>query len=389
MCPRCGTSAHSREIAEWLYPKLQAWWTETPPVIPASWRDAWLVWLSKPSKPPTTASNLRAIALQEPIGKQVLSILIEHSLHHAFPTLRTLPQMAYLPGRGTMEAIARTRAHCSLVRQHLEGSHRDVHLKASGAPLPKFHGGVQVFIDLQRAFDSVDRAFLFNQLARMNIPGPLCGLLKSWHVHSHYYMESYGQSTKQPISTGVRQGCKGAPLLWCIVIALVMQDLGTVLTDAWIKQCVTMFADDLHVCAIINSLADLRTFVTNVATIIEKLASIGLNISPTKSTALILIRGKHHGKLNREFLHQTSEGWNLKIPLSQRVLLIPVKSSCRYLGVVLSYKQFEMETIAFRIRSAWISFHRLHRWLLNKRIRLCARYRLWLTSIFPVMTYGL
>ena len=30
------------ELAQWLWPQLEAWWTNQAPTIPQSWKDAWL-----------------------------------------------------------------------------------------------------------------------------------------------------------------------------------------------------------------------------------------------------------------------------------------------------------------------------------------------------------
>eukprot|EP00438_Fugacium_kawagutii_P022872 Skav226468 [mRNA] locus=scaffold1781:166697:172057:+ [translate_table: standard] len=377
------------QLADWLYPQIQQWWSQCPPHLPASWRDATLIWISKPSKKPDTACNLRALALMEITGKQTLAVLIKGASQFAFPTLCRLPQFAFLPRRGTPEAIAKARDHCASVRHRFTHSHRDIQWRAAGLPPPRFHGGVQVSLDLSRAFDTVSREYLFCNLQSLGIPRAYCDLLKSWHVDTHYYVESHGFQTRIPVSRGVRQGCKGAPFLWCSLIGIVLQELATELTPRWLARCLTIFADDIHISAEIDTYQDLEIFLHKVGIIVAKLESIGLTISSCKSTAIVQIRGSHSHKLRRDFMHKTKDGWCIRVPVHSSFMLIPIKRSCKYLGIILSYGSFEHDTTDHRIRCAMISFNRLRRWLLARRLKLHTRYNIWLTTIFPVLTYGL
>ena len=88
-------------------------------VIPAEWRRGWVVLLPKPNKPPTEPKALRPIALQTPLSKTIMSLFVQHAKHFALPGLVWYPQFAYLPGRGTWEAIARVTAHVREVQSML------------------------------------------------------------------------------------------------------------------------------------------------------------------------------------------------------------------------------------------------------------------------------
>ena len=43
--------------------------------IPRQWKKAWLAFLPKPNRPPTSLINLRPIELQEPVGKAALGLV--------------------------------------------------------------------------------------------------------------------------------------------------------------------------------------------------------------------------------------------------------------------------------------------------------------------------
>ena len=104
-------------IAERIFPLLQLWWNQSPPYMPPSWRDGWLIFLAKPGKTPDRPDNLRPLAMQEPIGKAITGLLTERLLDQVFPNLCVWPQFAYLPFRSTQDAIRRVVLHCTETRR--------------------------------------------------------------------------------------------------------------------------------------------------------------------------------------------------------------------------------------------------------------------------------
>ena len=83
----------------------------SPPHIPQSWKDGSLFLLPKPGKKPDTAANLRPLALQDPLGTTILGLLTTAARSSVLSTLCAQPQYAYLPQRGTFEAISRAVNH--------------------------------------------------------------------------------------------------------------------------------------------------------------------------------------------------------------------------------------------------------------------------------------
>ena len=68
---------HSASVlAPLLDQQLQTWWSQCPPLIPDCWRHGWLFLIPKPNRPPSHPDNLRPLALQEPVGKAVIGLLI-------------------------------------------------------------------------------------------------------------------------------------------------------------------------------------------------------------------------------------------------------------------------------------------------------------------------
>ena len=201
-------------LADWLYDQLQQWWCITPPFIPQEWKDAWACWLPKPNKPATKLSNLRMLGLQEPLGKAILKLVAGKALHLTFSTLCSWPQFAYLPYRSTRDALLRASAHCREVRLLLEAQCRTIHATTSSQPRLPCVGGIQLFLDLTRAFDALPRPVLYEALACVNLTRQLMSILLAWHIDTNYHIDVNNTSRSIPVSRGVRQGCCSAPFLW-------------------------------------------------------------------------------------------------------------------------------------------------------------------------------
>ena len=79
------------------------------------------------------------------------------------------PQFAYLPSRGTFEAISRATAHCRNVRNALFRFRRSHEVRSKNELVPDVFGGFMVSIDLKRAFDSLPRPDLFRDLHDLGV----------------------------------------------------------------------------------------------------------------------------------------------------------------------------------------------------------------------------
>lgn len=76
------------------------------------------------------------------------------------------------------------------------------------------------FIDISKAFDSVDRNMLFTILPKVNCPPNMLEILKVCYDNTSSTVKV--EDTKSPsfkIKTGVRQGCVLAPLLFIFLHA--------------------------------------------------------------------------------------------------------------------------------------------------------------------------
>lgn len=98
---------HGSTIAPILHQILCCWWGTNPPFIPQCWKDGWMIMLGKPQKPPHSYYNLRPIALQDPVGKALVGLLIQCACRDAKHHMLPWPLWAYMPMRSTLDAICR------------------------------------------------------------------------------------------------------------------------------------------------------------------------------------------------------------------------------------------------------------------------------------------
>ena len=71
-----------------------------------------------------------------------------------------------------------------------------------------------VFVDLQKAFDTVDHQILISKLDHYGIRGPCKNWFKSYLSDRHQYVSiQNSESSLRPIRHGVPQGCAGSPVV--------------------------------------------------------------------------------------------------------------------------------------------------------------------------------
>ena len=128
----------SHIIAPILHHILCQWWSVTPPYIPQCWKDGWMLMLGKPQKPATSPYNLRPIALQDPVGKALVGLLIQTANADAQPLLMPWPIWAYLPKRSTLDAVCRVAYHCGQVKKLVASQKPPPHARAAAIPMYRF-----------------------------------------------------------------------------------------------------------------------------------------------------------------------------------------------------------------------------------------------------------
>ena len=380
----------STTVAALLHAKLTTWWTQGTIFVPEQWRHAWIAFLPKPNKVPSKLEHLRAIALMEPLGKMVLGLITKQFKDAIHPIVTAWPQFAYISYRSAGDAIRRVAHHCNLTRTLLRNQLRTVHQRAANSVKYPICGGIQMFIDISRAFDEIPRQPLFNHLRTLNIRQDLVTLLGKWHSDTAYITTHDGDFVHSPTKCGIRQGCRAAPVLWTGFTNLIFEELSKEIDPHWIRQAVTIYADDIHSGDTFYSAEALHHILKKFGILLDVLEKHGLTISIAKSVLIISFGGTNYRRLQQHLVQRGEQGFYVCIPRAGgRHSKLPVQKMTTYLGVQMSYTSFEAQTLTHRMTAAKTTFCRLRRWLRSRQLMQKTKLHLWHSCIYTTLIYGL
>ena len=116
---------------------------------------------------------------------------------------------------------------------------------------------------------------------------------------------------------------------------------------------------------------------------------LGLSLSASKSC--ILLKGKGAGFFRwKKTAVDMSQKTNPCLKLCNGSVSVPIKKQCLSLGTMLSYGDFQKQTVKLRVRAGWNNFRKLQPWLCRKhKVSLALRLRLMQTCIIPTICYGI
>ena len=192
-----------------------------------------------------------------------------------------------------------------------------------------------MFLDLKRAFDTIDRNLLLNKLHHYGIRDNLNDLIGSYLTNrSQYTQIEYAKSTIKPLLTGLNQGSVFSPLLFNIFI----NDLCNFASQRGI-MC-TLFADDtvfyLKDSSLENLVSKMQSFIVDLS---EWLTMNKLTPNVTK-TKLMFFGNKTNVTLPT--LHFSGE-------------ILEIVQSFKYLGVIIDQKlnfKFHTKSVCNKLSQA-------------------------------------
>ena len=158
-------------------------------------------------------------------------------------------------------------------------------LKTVESALENNEYGVGIFVDLSKAFDTLDHSILLKKLDHYGIRGKVLAWIKSYLTNRKQFVDLDGlKSEMKDITVGVPQGSILGPLLFLVYV----NDLPASVSN--LRPI--MFADDTNLVIKGKSLRDLKTTIetelTNLADFFKS-NKLKLNVSKTK---LICFRKK-------------------------------------------------------------------------------------------------
>ena len=133
--------------------------------MPADWLTSYMALIPKPGKAPTSPANLRPISILPAVPKMLARIAAQRLKPFLLQAVEYVPQFAYIHHRQTSDAIDRVISHCQQVRSRVAANRfnpfQPTHNRA------KFTGGMQLSLDLAKAFDKMPRRCLLMSLERI------------------------------------------------------------------------------------------------------------------------------------------------------------------------------------------------------------------------------
>ncbi|KAI8500370.1 hypothetical protein Bbelb_219360 [Branchiostoma belcheri] len=185
---------------EVLHPLLKRIWQEEK--IPQDWQKGTIIKLPKKGDL-TDCKNWRGIMLISVASKILCRVILNRTANAMESRLRD-NQAGFRPNRSCSDQIATLRI---IVEQSIEFNSQ---LYA-------------VFIDYEKAFDSVDRTTLWKILAHYGIPGKIINMVKVFYANFQAQVLHEGDLTAPfNMTTGVRQGCLLSPLLFITALDWIM-----------------------------------------------------------------------------------------------------------------------------------------------------------------------
>ena len=170
--------------------------------VPRNWRDAILVSLYKKGSK-LDCSNFRGISLLSIVGKLFSRIIFNRLVCTIVNGILPESQSSFRASRGTVDMIF---------------SARQLQEKCKEQNLPLY----QSFIDLSKAFDTVNRLTLWKILLKLGCPERFVILIRSLHSGMKSRVSFNGTLSEEiSINNGVKQGDISAPMLFNIYFAIV------------------------------------------------------------------------------------------------------------------------------------------------------------------------
>lgn len=158
----------------------------------------------------------------------------------------------------------------------------------------------------------------------------------------------------------------------------------------WICNHLITYADDILSKWSIHSTQEVHQVVGQIGIIFDILEQHGLVISFAKTAILLRVEGRGM-KTCLKNVTKTQNGcaWII-IPRTQGHTLIKLVSQHTYLGVQLSFRNFEQLTLCHRVHIGQITRNRLRPWLNGKHILTSRdRAQLWSTCVLSSYAHGL
>ena len=375
-------------VTAFLAPFFQQWFDLRQ--LPQAWSMGHLVFLPKPGRTGGRPQDLRPISLLEPTGKTIMGLAAKALYQEAAWFLHTVPQFAYLHGRGCNDAITRVVQHCAQVRSLLQTCQYPIHASVTGSEPAELVGGLLLSLDLSRAFDEVNRSFLFASMHEIGISPAIIQLIHLIYSQTGFTFNHRSETRQIGAMKGIRQGCKCAPIMWSLFTAFLMAQLSDHCTWEHIQRYLTAFADDFCYHQIFHSYDGFERAVRMLGHLMDCLTTHGLLINVDKTVVICRFLGRKSSLVQKKFIVRNSQGTFLRIPRAHgSFTMIKMVREYSYLGIKLSYGNYQKLTLHHRLTAGRRAQMSLHKWLhLKSGLSAYQRVKIWRQCVLTCMFHG-
>ena len=240
---------------------------------------------------------------------------------------------------------------------------------------------------MNKAFDSVSRNTVSLAIKCLHLPQDLQTMIHTLLSPHKYYIPHKKLVGEILATKGIRQGSKNGPILWTLCIYLVLADLAARYSCAWLHDHVIIYADDVHLRWSTKRLSDGLTALSDLDYILRVFRMYGFTINLDKSVILFRAVGKGTSRFTKRWVIRTKTGPFLTMPDSPTRL--PMVSKTAYLGMIIGYRTWEIDTVIRRLQAAQMCFSILRKWLTAQCVPESIRFRLYQQCIVPTIMYGI
>ena len=227
-------------------------------------------------------------------------------------------------------------------------------------------------------FDTVSLQEIICLLLAEGANGDTVRLVQALHDKSSYVLKAQGDTTSVETTAGAKQGCnKLAPTLFKFLTGTLFRSLINKFGVEQVVNFLTGYADDLTLHRTIRSERELRAVHQLIAALLEEVKAHQLVVNLSKCVLVAKLAGRRpHSCWIINAKGERVKGW--RVGPNKSFPALQGGPSCKYLGVIVSYGHFELQTLQFRIGEAKQKLHLVRQFVYNRRVASTkARLKVW------------
>ncbi|CAE7475779.1 unnamed protein product [Symbiodinium sp. CCMP2456] len=190
-------------------------------------------------------------------------------------------------------------------------------------------------------------------------------------------------------SWGLRQGCIGSPVLWSAFTALLCKAIDLRMRQSWCSDHATLYADDSHLRWTFQTVAQFEQAICELNWTFAVFRRLGMQVNREKTQAILSVTGDIRHKIQKLYVRKQDGIRRLLLSPGDPTEWIPLVDKAEYLGLIVSYEQFEWQSVRHRVVKAhkrrWALASLLH----AKRVSIPYKLRLWRSCVQSSMMYAL